>query len=307
MTEQPSPRFSEDGYKWALNPIQWFASADGYHDRSKGPQLDEVLDLVQRAGFRAVPAAPAALELEEYRRCLDRAGLVPAPGYFAVPSPEQNVPLGETLENARKSAGQQAALGQTHVFIAVGMPPLDSIRLRKPAIGAGAERGRLDLVTGQIGRTAEVLKGEGVAAALHPHIGTWIETEDEARHVLGAVGSDILGFGPDTGHLAWARADVMALFRDFRDRIPMLHVKDIEIKARDESLASGRTYPQTVLAGLWSEPGQGDLPLEELMAALGPNFDGWVFIEVDRPALAPFESAQASAQWARRLRRPVAA
>jgi inosose dehydratase len=305
MTSQPSPRFAEDGYKWALNPIQWYASPDGYHDRSKGPQLDEALGLVRRAGFHAVPAAPAALEVADYRRRLDGAGLMAAPGYFAVPSPEQNLPLAEILESARKSAGQQAALGQTHAFIAIGMPPLDSIRLRRPAIGAGAERGRLDRLTDQIGRAAEVLRSEGVKAALHPHIGTWIETEEEARHVLGAVSPDLLAFGPDTGHLAWARADVAGLFRDFRDRIPVLHVKDIQAKIRDEALATARSYPETVLSGLWSEPGEGDLPLEELLADLGPSCDGWVIIEVDRPARPPFESAEVSARWAHRLRRPV--
>jgi inosose dehydratase len=191
------------------------------------------------------------------------------------------------------------------MFIACGMPPLDSIRLRKPAIGSGQDRGRLDLITDQIGRAAEALTREGVTAALHPHVGTWIETEAETRHVLGAVSDGVLAFGPDTGHLAWARAGVQGMFRDFRDRIPVLHVKDIRIKVRDESLAAGRTYPQTVLAGLWAEPGAGDLDLDGLIAELGETFDGWIIIEVDRPALSPFESAQASARWAKRLRRPT--
>jgi inosose dehydratase len=294
----------EGGYKVALNPIQWFASADGYHDRSKGPSLDAVLALVRRAGFRAVPAAvPAGMDAADYRGRLEEAGLLPAPGYFAVPSPEQNVSQAETLENARKAARQQAAFGQTHMFIACGMPPLDSVRLQKPAVGAGEDRGRLDLITDRIGRAAEVLAREGVKAALHPHVGTWIETEAETRHVLGAVSDAVLAFGPDTGHLAWARADVPGMFRDFRARIPVLHVKDIQTKVRDESLAAGRTYPQTVLAGLWAEPGAGDLDLEGLIAGLGETFDGWIIIEVDRPALPPLESAQTSARWARKLQR----
>jgi inosose dehydratase len=306
MTSESSPRIVDGGYKLALNPIQWFASADGYHDRTKGPTLEDVLALVRRAGFRAVPAAvPAGMDAAEYRRRLDDAGLLPAPGYFAVSSPEQNVPAAEIVESARKAAGQQAAFGQTHMFIACGMPPPDSIRLRKPAVGSGEDRGRLDLITDHIGRAAEVLTREGVKAALHPHVGTWIETEAEARQVLGAVGDGVLAFGPDTGHLAWTRADVPGMFRDFRDRIPVLHVKDIQTKVRDESLAAGRTYPQTVLAGLWAEPGAGDLDLDGLIAGLGETFDGWIIIEVDRPALPPFDSAQASARWARKLRRPT--
>ena len=304
MTSETSPRIVEGGYKLALNPLQWFASADGYHDRSKGPELAEVLALVRRAGFRSVSAGiPAGMEVTDYLGLLNEAGLSPAPGYFAVPSPEQDVSQAEILESARRAARQQAVLGQTHVFIACGMPPLDSVRLRKPAIGAGQDRGRLDLVTDRIGRAAEVLAREGLKAALHPHVGTWIETEAETRHVLGAVSEAVLAFGPDTGHLAWTRADALGLFRDFRDRIPVLHVKDIKFKIRDESLAAGRTYPETVLAGLWAEPGAGDLDLDGLIAGLGARFDGWIIIEVDRPSLPPFESAQASARWAKKLQR----
>ncbi|HEX2136377.1 MAG TPA: sugar phosphate isomerase/epimerase [Microvirga sp.] len=295
-------------YRVALNPIQWFASADGYHDRSQGPGLEELLALVRRSGFRAVPAAvPAGTAAESYRAILDRAGLRPAPGYFAVPSPEQSVPLSETLEYARKAAGQQAALGQAHVFIALGMPPLDSVRLRRPAVGAGYDRARLERIADAIGRAAEAMKGEGVTAALHPHVGTWVESESEARHVLAAVAEGVLAFGPDTGHLAWAGADVASLFRDFRHRIPALHVKDVRLAVRDEALAGGRSYPETVLAGLWAEPGTGDLDLDGLIALLGETFEGWIIVEVDRPARPPFESAQLSARWASSLRKAAAA
>ena len=52
---------------------------------------------------------------------------------------------------------------------------------------------------------------------------------------------------------------------------------------------------------MWAEPGAGDLDLDGLIAGLGETFDGWIIIEVDRPALPPFDSAQASARWARKL------
>src|SRR5215208_4163423 len=98
MTPARAPYLTEGGYKLALNPIQWFASADGFHDRSRGPQLGDDLAFVRSAGFEAVPAAlPAGMTVAEYRGRLDQAGLVPGPGYFAVPSPEQNATLEEIL------------------------------------------------------------------------------------------------------------------------------------------------------------------------------------------------------------------
>jgi hypothetical protein len=36
------------------------------------------------------------------------------------------------------------------------------------------------------------------------------------------------------------------------------------------------------LAGFWTEPGSGDANIEEVLAAAGPDFEGWVVTEVDR-------------------------
>ena len=53
-----------------------------------------------------------------------------------------------------------------------------------------------------------------------------------------------------------------------------------------------------MLAGLWTEPGRGELPLTEILAALPDGFGGALMVEVDRPDISdPFESAQASASW----------
>ncbi|MFI6681590.1 hypothetical protein [Kribbella sp. NPDC050470] len=62
----------------------------------------------------------------------------------------------------------------------------------------------LPKVVDGVGVAAEAITSEGVTPALHPHVGSTIETEPEIRAVLDAVPASILSFGPDTGHLAWA-------------------------------------------------------------------------------------------------------
>jgi len=58
-------------------------------------------------------------------------------------------------------------------------------------------------------------------------------------------------------------------------------------------------YRETVKAGLWVEPGRGDLDFDAILAPLGGR-DMWAIIEVDRPDLeTPLASAQACADWAR--------
>ncbi|MEV0288785.1 hypothetical protein AB0H36_32090 [Kribbella sp. NPDC050820] len=62
----------------------------------------------------------------------------------------------------------------------------------------------LPKVVAGVGVAAEAITSEGVTPALHPHVGSTIETEPEIRAVLDAVPASILSIGPDTGHLAWA-------------------------------------------------------------------------------------------------------
>ncbi|MGW4079579.1 hypothetical protein ACWELB_39945 [Streptomyces asiaticus] len=57
-------------------------------------------------------------------------------------------------------------------------------------------------------------------------------------------------------------------------------------------------YQQTVRAGLWGEPGRGELDLVDIIGNLPTGFDAWLMAEVDRPDITdPYESAVASARW----------
>lgn len=82
------------------------------------------------------------------------------------------------------------------------------------------------------------------------------------------------------------------------------HIKDIRLDVRDAGRAAGKSYGETVLDGLWTEPGGGSVDIAGPIQALGPDFDGWLVVEVDRPTCDPFESAKISARWTNALRRP---
>jgi inosose dehydratase len=301
-----SPRVAADGYRIAINPIQWVASDDGLLDRSLQPPLPDLLAQIRNAGFPAAVITAPGVSPDALKNAYADAGLLPAPAYFGTPSPEAGIPFSTTLEEARAFGARQAAIGLKDTFIAVHMPPVIRPRVDTPAVGASFDQHRLDQVIDELGRAAEALKAEGVMPALHPHVGTWIETEDETRRTLDAIGAGALNFGPDSGHLSWAGADVIGLFRSYRNRISIMHIKDIRLDVREETLKSGRSYPQAALAGLWAEPGNGNLDIKAMIAELGSDFDGWLIAEVDRPTMPPFESAIVSANYLRTLKRPAA-
>lgn len=283
----------------ALNPIQWMATDDGWLDPALAPEPAALLAMVKRAGFDAVMVAvPPGMTASAYAELVRRTGLRLAPGYVSCRSDGDPAAEAEVLATAADAARTHAELGLTEIGLGIGMVK-GSPRILRPAQGADPDLGRLAALTDLIGRIGETMRPYGVRPSLHPHVGTWIETEGEARAVLNALPADALGFLPDTGHLTWAGADVAKLVGDYADRIPFVHVKDCRAEVAAEGVMKGWGYQETVLHGLWVEPGRGGLDLVGIVDRLPESFGGALMVEVDRPDLEAYESAVASAAWMR--------
>jgi inosose dehydratase len=288
-------------WKVALNQIQWMASPDGLINPTLLPPFEQILRLVASAGFDAFhPDIPSTMSPQAFLKALRRHGLKPSSGYMQVGLSDQGFSLESNLKAARETAKVHRALGQKTVFISAPMTPLEGrIRLAQPARGAGFDQNRLEGLTDMIRRVARELVSRGVRPALHPHVGTWIETEREIRHVLDNVSDNLLDFGPDVGHMTWAGMDAAQVMRRYRNRIAGMHVKDIRADIAAQSRTGTWTYGETVLNGVYIEPGRGDIDLDAVFAALPRRFNGWIIVENDRPDLPVWESAVYSAAWMR--------
>ncbi|MEV0382718.1 sugar phosphate isomerase/epimerase [Nonomuraea sp. NPDC050643] len=273
-----------------INPLPWLFGPSGF--TLEVAALRTAFAEVAETGFTAVQAdLPEGLTPAGYRALLREYGLAPAPGYFHGAYDDSEA-MPALLERARRHAGAQAELGMTEVFIASA---LAAERLATPAVGAAYDPERLDTVIDNLARTCEVITAEGLRPCLHPHVGTWIETETETRAVLDAIAPDLLAFGPDTGHLHWAGADPAALIARYRDRVGAAHIKDVHTAVAAEG---GDYWEATFARHLWTEPGQGDVDLKAALAALPEDFAGWLVIEVDVPDHGtPKDSAALSRQW----------
>ncbi|GAB3000307.1 sugar phosphate isomerase/epimerase [Streptomyces pseudoechinosporeus] len=285
--------------KIAINPLQWIATDDGWIDPALAPSLTQRLKVIHEAGIRAVHAeVPADMTAAEYGQLLSDHGLLPAPGYISGPLPEDEESLRELLDKTDRISSQMAELGLPTVFVATGMNK-QAPRVHRPAVGTESTPERLERVRDVFARMGETTRANGVTAAFHPHIGTWAETEAETRFILDTVPADVLSFGPDIGHLGWAGADVIGLIRDYGPRVASMHVKDFHADIAERGKAEGWTYQQTVLAGLWAEPGHASVDIPGILAALPDSFDGWLVIEVDRGAQpTPEESVRLCGEWA---------
>lgn len=128
-------------------------------------------------------------------------------------------------------------------------------------------------------RIADHAADRGVVAAIHPHMGTLVENADDVQRVID--GSRV-GLCIDTGHLAAAGADPVAIALANLDRVKHVHLKDVDAAAAARVVAGEITFADAVAAGMWRVLGQGDVDIRSMIDALRAHgYDGWWVLEQD--------------------------
>lgn len=303
---------------FSLNTLQWITVGLGDASGDPGevgwefdlssflPKQPVILEKVRDAGYSTVMLEVLPTQtLQSYARVVTESGLRLSPGYVHIGLPEEfgRDHSGDReahfrwFDGIRRRAEETLFMGMDRVFLAADMAPGRPRIDVAAAVGHEFDRARLDRVANIIGEASEVLVAEGVTPALHNHVGTWIETEEEYEYVLDAVPEGILAAGPDIGHLAWTGADVVTWVAAHAERISDLHVKDMDLSIAAAARAVHTPYFDVMGQRFFLEPGLGDVPIVEALAGLPQDFAGDVIIEVDKPSMEPFDSAKTSWEW----------
>ena len=118
--------------------------------------------------------------------------------------------------------------------------------------------------------------------------------------MLDEVGSDLLAFGPDTGHMSWAGMDVAAravrLLDAHRRRAPQGH-----LRRRHRSAPRPRTWTTTTRpgpAGSGPNPAPGRSTWPRASRPFPADYTGDYMIEVDVPSVPIRECHQIAYDWA---------
>ncbi|HET9872264.1 MAG TPA: sugar phosphate isomerase/epimerase [Propionibacteriaceae bacterium] len=281
----------------AANPIPYWVR-DGQVNKSK-EVFDQAFDDFAKIGFTAVKAdVPEGMTAAAYADWIGGYGLSPSLSLFSSPFDETISITGE-IERAKRFAGDQVALGLDRTMISSMAVPA---RMAEPAVGADFDQHRLQLAIENCGIICQVLQSEGLRPLHHSHVGGVFETESEITELLDTLGPDVIGFGPDTGHLRWAGIDPAALIRRYADRIGGIHIKDCFPDYLDPAARRGLSYHEVgATKRLWAEPGLGVVDFDAVIAAMPKDYDGDYMIEVDEPSVeSRFDSHQMSFEWARR-------
>lgn len=125
-----------------------------------------------------------------------------------------------------------------------------------------------DVLTDVGRRTAEL----GIPVGYHPHMGTIGERPENADRVLAAADPRYVKLLLDVAHYSQGGGDPVAAVRRYRERLLLVHIKDVESPVPSDPKSSYR----------FVELGRGRVNISGVFAALGEvGFDGWAVVELD--------------------------
>jgi inosose dehydratase len=253
-------------------PISWGACE--VPDWGVMPSPDAVLGDMAELGIRGTELGPPGFLPEDPKRLaetLGRYGLTLVAAFVPLVLHERG--LDHAIEETRRAAGlMREAGGEMLVLAAVqdadwGAPQeLDDAGWANLAEHLSA---------------IEALAGDeyGMRVALHPHVGTLIETAAQVQRALDVVE---VGWCLDTGHLLIGGTDPVQFAREYGGRVNHVHLKDVDAGLAADVRANRRSLLSATRDGLFTALGSGDARIAEVIDALqGHGYDGWLVLEQD--------------------------
>lgn len=253
-------------------PISWgICEVPGW-----GAQLAPERTLAEMAslGFSAtelgsvgyLPTDPA-----ELRSMLAAHGLTLSGGFnaLALADPARR---DEQLRTAARSAALLAAAGADYFVTCVVSDPDE---WQRPEL----DDEHWATMVAQIDAVGAICADHGLAHVLHPHVDSLIETAEEVERLLDA---SPVPFVLETGHLLIGGYDPLRFAREHRDRVGLVHLKDVALHLIDDLCSRRLTLMQAVQAGIFPSLGEGGAPILDVVTELErTGYDGWYVVEQD--------------------------
>ncbi len=239
--------------------------------------------LIAEADYAGAPgdARSADRSAQEILDLYARFGLRPAPGYLGGQFWVRDQ-ADALVQAAADKARLMRELGCTELYVSANLTP--ERRAVSGHVGPGdiLDDAGFAQFAATLNRVGEATLREGVRTCYHNHVGSFIETREEIDRLFALVDRSLVFQGPDTGHLAWAGADVVQFCRDYADSIKTIHIKDIDPRVLAEGVAAGWDYATFSERGIFCEIGEGLVDFPAIFAILEQaGFSGWVLTETD--------------------------
>lgn len=237
------------------------------------PTPEKVLGEMAALGLRGTELGPPGFLPQDptlLKTLLARHGLSLVGGFVPLVLHEPRAE--RAMDEARRAAALMSAAGAKMLVVAA---------VQDAAWSAAQE---LDdaawtRLSEHLDQVASLASEHGMTVALHPHVGTLIETAAQVERALEFVH---VGWCLDTGHLLIGGTDPVAFARRHGERVVHVHLKDVDASLAAAVREGRRSLRDATHEGLFKALGEGDARIAEVMdAVLAHGYDGWLVLEQD--------------------------
>lgn len=142
-----------------------------------------------------------------------------------------------------------------------------------------------DALTTNLSDIDELVSNAGLTLAVHPHVGTQIETRAAVDRLITTTDTN---WCLDTGHLLIGGADPTDFVRRHGARIVHVHLKDVDASLAARVRAHQMSLVEATQQGLFRPLGEGDARIRDVLRALDDaGYERWLVLEQDTAITGP--------------------
>lgn len=262
-----------------ISPIAW--QNDDLPDLTRNYTMEQALQESRKIGYSGVERGQRMpQDTEGLRIYLENNGLALCGGWcsgglLARSIEDEKTAMRQQLEQFRALNSPCMVYSECSNTVqgAQDIPLKNRPKLSKDEIAAYAKK---------LSEVAKWAKDEGMPLAYHHHMGSIIEAEADLDALMDNS-SDELSLCFDTGHLAFAGGDVMAVLNRWSHRVLHVHYKDIRKSIVEKTWAEDMSFLDAVIAGAFTVPGDGAIDFLEVTQALkSMDYHGWIVVEAEQ-------------------------
>jgi len=275
----------KDKVKIGCSPISWMSDDD--------PELagkitwQQTLSEIALGGYEGYELGSAyPMDVDILRKESQLRGVQLCNAWFSMRFTSR--PMEETIERFKRHLAFMKAMGANVIGagecgVTIHLSSDIPLYTALPTL-SGAQFEALARGMNECGRLAAA---EGITFAIHPHIGTGVQTQKDIDKVMDMTDPKLVKLVLDTGHIAAAGDSPTHVVEKYIARTALMHVKDARSHVIKKMKAERLSFIYGVKEGMFTVPGDGDMvDWEEIFQILDRNhFAGWIVVEAEQDPL----------------------
>lgn len=282
------PTFDRTKVNLGITPTGWSNSDDRSIDLNPPIRYQQILSEMALSGFQGTQMSP---KFPEYPKEKDFLKTELAMRNLRISEPWVGTEFtvgksDETFNEFDKQMKFMKDMGGTNIVVA----ELGGAVHQKKCVDPLVNRPRFtdqqwsDLLKG-LNKLGEIANKNGMQLVYHPHIGTGVENFADIDRLMSGTDPENVKLLLDTGHLYYAGVDPLAVAQKYANRIKHVHLKNIRQSVLDESKKTGRSFLDSIRAGIFTVPGDpaGAIEFQPILQELAKaNYQGWLMVEAEQ-------------------------